>query len=525
MTQIKRALISCTDKSGILDLAKCLATHGTEILSTGGTAKLLRENGIAVKEVADYTGSPEILDGRLKTLHPKIHGGILGIRENTTHQKQMKDNGIGPIDLVVVNLYEFEKTIADPKCALDHAIENIDIGGPTMLRAAAKNYKDVLVVIDPTDYAELIRRIEAKELSEDFKFRLAVKVFQKTSQYDTAISAYLTKKLEAVSISAAPTEFPQSFVPEFTKIQDLRYGENPHQKAAFYREAGATSGIVNAKQTQGKELSFNNILDLESAYACCKEFSAPACVIVKHLNPCGVAIGTQPSDAFLKAREADPVSCFGGIVAINREVDGETARHMCDTFFEAIIAPSYNNEAIDLFAKKKNLRVMTLANFGAKTASLDFRRVSGGLLVQDADIEMLDLAKCEAVTKRKPTAAEIEDLNFGWRVVKHVKSNAIVFAKNKQTLGVGAGQMSRVDSVKIAAIKAVENLKDKDILVKSIMASDAFFPFRDGVDLAIKHGITAIAQPGGSVRDQEVIDACNENNIAMIFTGMRHFRH
>jgi phosphoribosylaminoimidazolecarboxamide formyltransferase / IMP cyclohydrolase len=520
--KIQRALISCTNKSGLEELGQFLHKNGVEILSTGGTAKLLRDCNIPVIDVSDFTGSPEILDGRLKTLHPKVHGGILAIRANESHQKQMAANDLKPIDLVIVNLYEFENTIAKEGCTLAQAIENIDIGGPTMLRAAAKNYKDVAVVIDPTDYAGLMEEIKTNStISQDTRFKLAVKVFNQTAKYDTAISSYLNLQ----SANDNQPVFSEDSSVQISKVQDLRYGENPHQKAALYKEAGATSGIINAKQWQGKELSFNNILDLESAYQCCREFQDPSCVIVKHLNPCGTATAEKLSEAFLRARSGDPVSCFGGIVALNQKVDKQTALLMAETFFEGIIAPDYDEDALEVFKGKKNLRIMSLSNFDNRQGDLDYRRVEGGFLVQDADNECVDLASCEVVTDRKPTEQELKDLNFAWKIVKHVKSNAIVFAKDAQSVGVGAGQMSRVDSVKIAARKAVESFKDESILQGAVMASDAFFPFRDGVDAAAKTGIKAIVQPGGSVRDKEVIEACNENGITMICTKMRHFRH
>lgn len=522
MQKISRALISCTDKTGLIELSRFLHQQNVQILSTGGTAKLLRDNDIPVTEVSDFTGSPEILDGRVKTLHPKIHGGLLGVRTDPNHQTQMLDNDISAIDLVIVNLYEFEKTIAQKNCTLDHAIENIDIGGPSMLRSAAKNYKFVTVISDPSDYEELKNQMANNGgTTEDFRYTLAQKVFAQTSSYDASIANYLSTGLKDTGTKT----FPDALSLTLKKIQDLRYGENPHQKAAFYREVGLNQGIVNARQWQGKELSFNNILDLESAFNCCRDFQETCCVIVKHLNPCGVATGSTVAEAFLRAREADPVSCFGGIVAMNREIDVQTAMMMAETFFEAIIAPSYSTEAMELFQKKKNLRIMTLSDFDNRQASIDFRRIGGGFLVQDSDIGMIDIKTCQVMTKRQPTAQELLDLNFAWRTVKHVKSNAIVFAKNQQSIGIGAGQMSRVDSVKIAAMKAKEYFKDDSILKNSVMASDAFFPFRDGIDQAAAFGIAAIIQPGGSVRDNEVIEACDQHNISMIFTGMRHFRH
>jgi phosphoribosylaminoimidazolecarboxamide formyltransferase/IMP cyclohydrolase len=503
-------------------------THGVEILSTGGTAKLLRDQKIAVTEVSDFTGSPEILNGRVKTLHPKIHGGLLSIRDNVDHQKQMEKNGILPIDLVIVNLYAFEKNIADSQCTLEHAIENIDIGGPSMLRSAAKNHRDVTVVTDPSDYAELEKQIAATGgTTEDFRFRLAVKVFQKTSAYDAAIANYLSN-IDLQSGRAqrpVPTQIcPQNFVVTLTKIQDLRYGENPHQKAAFYRDQNATHGLVNAQQLHGKELSFNNILDTQAAYGACQEFQEPACVIIKHANPCGTATAETLRGAFLRAKSGDPVSAFGGIVALNRQVDKETALALSEIFFEVILAPNYDAAALEILKAKKNLRLLVLKDFH-QTRDLDYRRVSGGFLVQDQDEGRVDLAKCVVPTKIKPTPMQLTDLAFAWQIVKHVKSNAIVFARGGQTLGVGAGQMSRVDSVRIATMKAREIFQNQDILKGSVMASDAFFPFRDGVDLAIQAGVAAIVQPGGSVRDEEVIKTCDEAGVAMVFTGMRHFRH
>lgn len=522
MNKIKRALVSCTDKSGLVEFVKFLVSEGVEILSTGGTAKLLRDNGLSVKDVSEYTGFPEIMNGRVKTLHPKVHGGLLALRDNSDHQKQMQQNDIQDIDMVVVNLYAFEDTVAKPDVTLEDAIENIDIGGPSMLRSAAKNYKSVTVVTDPKDYPCLQDEIKDKgNTSLETRKKLAVKVFGKTANYDQAIFNYLSaqdekenKLREQISIS-------------LEKVQDLRYGENPHQKAAFYNVKGSTyEGFAAAKQLQGKELSFNNILDTEAAYQCCAEFKDIACVIVKHNNPCGVAVSNTLSDAFLKARAGDPVSSFGGIVALNRKVDGETALIMAETFFEVIIAPGYEKEAFDIFSRKKNLRLLELSNFGARDAdSLDIRFVNGGVLVQDRDLEMVDLSTCPVPTKRKPTAEELEALKFVWRVGKHVKSNAIVFGKGQQVLGVGAGQMSRVDSVKLAAMKAKEHFKSEDVLKGAVVASDAFFPFRDNIDQMAKHGIAAIVQPGGSVRDQEVIDACDEYNMAMVFSGMRHFKH
>lgn len=512
--KIKRALLSCTDKTGLVDFAKFLASKNIEMISTGGTAKLLKDNQIPVKEISEFTGFPEIMDGRVKTLHPKVHGGLLAVRDNKNHQNALKENQIQEIDLLVVNLYAFEKTVADPHCSFENAIENIDIGGPSMLRSAAKNHKYVTVVVDPEDYARVQNAIAKNSLNDDLRFELALKAFQTTARYDTAISTYLShKELPLLSFS-------------FQKIQDLRYGENPHQQAAFYKYADPhlAKGLVQAKQLHGKELSFNNILDTESAYRCCQDFSEPTCVIVKHGNPCGTASSPNLYEAFLRARAGDPVSSFGGVVVCNRPLDKQTALNMAETFFEVILAPTFANEALEILKKKKNLRLLTLDSFQNKISGQEIRCVSGGVLVQDFDTKLINPKECDVVTKRKPTEMEWIDLEFAWRVVKHVKSNAIVLAKDKQSLGVGAGQMSRVDSVKIAASKA-EEFFSKQALSKAVMASDAFFPFRDGIDVAAPFGIKAIVQPGGSVRDQEVIEACDENNITMVFTKTRHFRH
>lgn len=518
-SKITRALISCTDKTGIAPFAKLLAERGIEILSTGGTAKVLREAGIAVKDVSDHTGFPEMLDGRVKTLHPKIHGGLLGRRDHPDHARQMAAHGIAPIDLVIVNLYAFEQTVAKSGTTWEEAIENIDIGGPSMLRSAAKNHHDVTVVIDPADYSRVMEQIRATgTTSLALRKELAAKVYRATSLYDAAIADYFASQIES--------GLPRVVSLAFEKAQDLRYGENPHQKAAFYRDAGkAPSGLAAAAQLQGKELSFNNILDAEAALACCREFSEPACVIVKHNNPCGAAIGERLGDAFIDARKCDPVSSFGGIVAMNRVIDGKTALIMAETFFEVIIAPGYDDEALAIFKSKKNLRLLALKDFTSPSAGWDLRRVSGGLLIQERDAQIVTAQSAKPVTKRQPTPGELSALNFAWKIAKHVKSNAIVFADAKRTLGIGAGQMSRVDSVRLAAMKATEAFGDAKILKGSALASDAFFPFRDGLDAAAKYGIAAVIQPGGSVRDEEVIQSANEHNLAMLFTGMRHFRH
>ncbi|MFH1357388.1 MAG: bifunctional phosphoribosylaminoimidazolecarboxamide formyltransferase/IMP cyclohydrolase [bacterium] len=526
MFKISRALISCTDKTGLDTFGKFLADRGVEILSTGGTAKVLKAAGVRVVEVSDYTGSPEILDGRLKTLHPKIHGGILGIRNNEKHQSQMAENDIKPIDLLIVNLYAFEKTISDPSVTLQDAIENIDIGGPTMLRAAAKNYEDVAIICDPNDYNAVRQELEEHgTLSRTFRFELARKVFNQTAKYDTAIAAYLNKIAASKEAEKHEPVMPEDLTLSFKKVAGLRYGENPQQQAALYTEEDAHEGIIQAMQLQGKELSFNNIMDMEAAWKCCQEFNEPTCVIVKHMNPCGVAMSEKLSDCYLKARAGDPVSCFGGIVAFNRSVDLATARLMAETFFEVVIAPGYEEEALAIFAKKKNLRLMSHKGFATKSKALDYRRVTGGLLVQENDADIKDVMQCLVATKKQPSPQEMADLNFAWKVVKHVKSNAIVFAKDKQIIGVGAGQMSRVDSVKIAARKAKESFEKDEILHNAVMASDAFFPFRDGVELAFSYGIKAVVQPGGSMRDKEVIEACDEQDVSMVFTGMRHFKH
>lgn len=519
MAKITRALISVSDKTGIVAFSQALAGYGVEILSTGGTAKLLREAGLSVKDVSEFTGFPEMLDGRVKTLHPKVHGGLLGIRSNPEHRAKMQEHGIEPIDMVVVNLYPFEATVAKPDCSLEEAIENIDIGGPTMLRSAAKNNHDVTVLVDAADYAAVLEEMAATAgcVSEKTNFRLAVKVYQHTSAYDGAISNWL-----GVRLGEAVEEYPETFTLQVKKAQDLRYGENPHQSAAFYVERGITEPCVsNAVQLQGKELSFNNIIDLDAAIETVKEFTdKPAAVIIKHTNPCGVALGDSPLSAYLKARECDPVSAFGGIVGFNRIVDAAAARELTSTFLEAVIAPGYDVEALAIFTAKKNVRVMQVPLLDRYTAAgYDLKRVVGGLLLQGRDLGMVASADCRVVTERQPTAQELAALDFAWRVCKHVKSNAIVFTSKDQTVGIGAGQMSRVDSSKIAVQKALLPIKG------TVLASDAFFPFRDGVDAAAEAGVTAIIQPGGSVRDEEVIQAANEHGMAMVLTSMRHFRH
>jgi phosphoribosylaminoimidazolecarboxamide formyltransferase/IMP cyclohydrolase len=518
--KITRALISVSNKTGVVDFARDLAEAGVEILSTGGTARLLRDNGIQVMEVSDYTGFPEMMDGRVKTLHPKIHGGILGRRG--TDDEVMERHGIGRIDLVAVNLYPFQQAVADPDCTLENAIENIDIGGPTMIRAAAKNHRDVAVVVDPHDYGQIIQEIREHdgEVSTTTCYRLAVKTFEHTAQYDGAIANHLG----AIAADGGRSHFPATINLQFRQSQAMRYGENPHQKAAFFVEAAvAESSIATAHQLQGKELSYNNIADTDAALECVKQFDeGPTCVIVKHANPCGVATAGSLLDAYDRAYSTDPESAFGGIIAFNGELDGETANAIIERqFVEVIIAPTVSAEAIEAVKAKKNIRLLTCGEWAAEDIHrLDFKRVNGGLLVQDADLQLL--TETRVVTERAPSEDEMRDLLFSWRVAKFVKSNAIVYAKDGMTIGVGAGQMSRVNSARIAGIKA----EHAGLEVKgSVMASDAFFPFRDGIDNAAAAGISAVIQPGGSMRDEEVIAAANEHGIAMIFTGMRHFRH
>ncbi len=519
MGKIKRAIVSVSDKRGIVSFVKGLAEMGVEILSTGGTAKTLREQGIQVKDISEYTGFPEMLDGRVKTLHPKVHGGLLGQRSKPEHMRQMSEQGILPIDLVAVNLYPFEATVAREDCTLEEAIENIDIGGPTMLRSAAKNYPDVTVIVDPEDYDGVLNELKEKgEVSLETNFRLAKKVFQHTARYDGAISNYLGQIEEGKKVSL----FPETFTFQVKKVQELRYGENPHQRAAFYREYSvAEPSVSNAIQLQGKELSYNNILDIDSAYETVKEFEEPAVVIIKHNNPCGVAISSRLVDAYRKARDCDPVSAFGGIVGFNRAVDRETAKEMMDIFLEAIIAPGYEPEALEILRAKKDLRILQtppLKDY-VPQKGFDLRKVVGGLLVQDRDLGKVTMEQWKVVTKRIPTEEETKAMAFGWKVAKHVKSNAIVLAREDRTIGIGAGQMSRVDSTRLAVMKARSSTQG------TVLASDAMFPFRDNVDEAAKAGVSAIIQPGGSIRDDEVIAAADQYNMAMVFTGMRHFRH
>jgi phosphoribosylaminoimidazolecarboxamide formyltransferase/IMP cyclohydrolase len=516
--KIQRALISVSDKAGVVDFAKSLLKLGAEILSTGGTAQLLRLNGVVVTEVADYTGFPEMMEGRVKTLHPKVHGGILARRDKPDHVASMKEHGIPPIDMVVVNLYPFAQAVAKPGCTLEDAIENIDIGGPAMVRAAAKNHEFVAVVTDPADYASIAEKMKASggALDFDLRYSLAAKAFSHTAEYDGMISNWLTSH----DANGIARPFPDRFNAQFRLAQALRYGENPHQSAAFYVERDPPPGtLARFKQVQGKELSYNNIADADAAWECCRTFDVPACVIVKHANPCGVAIADSPVAAYRNAFLTDPTSAFGGIIAFNRPVDGDTAEEVAQQFVEVVIAPSYEDAALQIFAGKKNVRLLTI-EMARDFNRHDMKRVGGGLLVQTTDD--FDVAELRIVTKRDPAKDEMNDLLFAFRVAKFVKSNAIVFARHGMTLGVGAGQMSRVDSSRIAALKA----KNAGLRLRgSVAASDAFFPFRDGLDVIAKMGAKAVIQPGGSVRDNEVIAAADEHGIAMVFTGMRHFRH
>lgn len=515
---VQRALISVSDKTGILELSKALIEAGVEILSTGGTAKLLTENSLPVTEVSEHTGFPEMMDGRVKTLHPKIHGGILGRRG--IDDEVMKLNGIDPIDLIVVNLYPFEATIAKENCSLEDAIENIDIGGPTMVRAAAKNHAFVSIVVDPKDYSRVIAEINTGGITKETRFDLAVKAFEHTSNYDGNIANYLGK----INSDGTQANFPRTINLQFDKVQEMRYGENPHQQAAFYKEANPVEvSVASATQIQGKELSYNNVADTDAALECVKSFAEPACVIVKHANPCGVAIADNLMGAYESAYKTDPTSAFGGIIAFNRPLEDDVAAEIIKRqFVEVIIAPSVTDAAKAVLSEKKNVRVLECGQWGKSVPSLDFKRINDGLLVQDRDLGMVSIEDLQVVTEKKPTEDQLHDLLFAWKVAKFVKSNAIVYVKNSTTIGVGAGQMSRVYSAKVAGIKAAdENLE----VTGSVMSSDAFFPFRDGIDAAHEAGITAVIQPGGSMRDDEVIAAANEHGMAMVFTSMRHFRH
>ena len=526
---IKRALLSVSDKTGIVEFATALHEAGVELLSTGGTAKLLADKGLPVIEVSNYTGHPEIMDGRVKTLHPKIHGGILARRG--TDEAVMAENNIGPIDLVAVNLYPFAATVAKEDCTLEDAIENIDIGGPTMVRAAAKNHKDVTIVVNAADYPRVLSEMQGNEgsLTYHTRFDLAIKAFEHTAEYDGMIANYFGARLDSTDCADdcehEHSEFPRTYNIQVSKKQDLRYGENSHQSAAFYVENNIQeASVATATQLNGKELSFNNIADTDAALECVKEFDEPACVIVKHANPCGVALGENILEAYDRAFKTDPTSAFGGIIAFNRELDATTAQAIIDRqFVEVIIAPSVSQAATDIVATKKNVRLLVCGDWaGQLTEGYDFKRVNGGLLIQERDFGMVDMEDLKVVSKVQPTEAQLRDLMFCWKVAKYVKSNAIVYCKDSMTIGVGAGQMSRVYSAKIAGIKAA----DEDLEVAgSVMASDAFFPFRDGIDAAAAAGIKAVIQPGGSMRDDEVIAAADEHGIAMVFTGMRHFRH
>ncbi len=519
LVQVRRALISVSDKAGIVEFARALQAMGVELLSTGGTWRLLKEQGLSVTEVSEYTGFPEMMDGRVKTLHPKVHGGILARRGQD--DAVMAAHGIQAIDMVVVNLYPFEATVARPGCSLEDAIENIDIGGPTMVRAAAKNHRFVSIVVNAADYSAILAEMQANNGATSLatRFDLAIKAYEHTAAYDGAIANHF-----GTLVPGGSATFPRTFNTQFHKVQEMRYGENPHQQAAFYVEAHpAEAGVATAKQIQGKELSYNNVADTDAALECVKNFAEPACVIVKHANPCGVAVAADIGRAYQLAFATDPESAFGGIIAFNRELDAATARAIVDSqFVEVIIAPSVSAEAAAAVADKKNVRLLVCGAWSAPGPAFDYKRVNGGLLVQDRDLGMISAADLKVVSKVQPSEQQLRDLLFAWKVAKFVKSNAIVYAANGQTVGVGAGQMSRINSARIAAIKA----EHAGLAVRgSVMASDAFFPFRDGIDNAGEAGIAAVIQPGGSIRDDEVIAAADEHGMAMVFTGMRHFRH
>jgi phosphoribosylaminoimidazolecarboxamide formyltransferase / IMP cyclohydrolase len=522
-----RALISVSDKTGVLDLAKRLSAMGVQLISTGGTAKLLADAGLSVSEVAEVTGFPEMLDGRVKTLHPNVHGGLLARRDVPAHMAALQAHHIDTIDILVVNLYPFEATVAKPGCTLEDAIENIDIGGPAMVRSAAKNWKDVAVLTDASQYADVLDEIKIHgKVSDKTKFALSVAAFNRISNYDAAISDYLS----SLNADGTHAQFPAQANGRFVKLQDLRYGENPHQSAAFYRDLYPAPGsLVTAVQLQGKELSYNNIADADAAWECVKSFSAPACVIVKHANPCGVAVGADALDAYSKAFQTDPTSAFGGIIALNRTLDERGALSISKQFVEVLMAPDYTPEALAVFKAKANVRVLKIALPPGGTSAWeqgrnaqDVKRVGSGLLIQSADNKEISEADLRVVTKLQPTPTQLQDLLFAWKVAKYVKSNAIVFCKNGMTMGVGAGQMSRLDSARIASIKAGHA---QLALQGTAVASDAFFPFRDGLDVVVDAGATCIIQPGGSMRDAEVIAAADERGVAMVFTGVRHFRH
>ena len=521
LKKVSRALISVSDKNGIVDFARALQELNIELLSTGGTFRLLKENNISVTEVSDYTNFPEMMDGRVKTLHPKVHGGILGRRG--VDDEVMEEHSIKPIDMVVVNLYPFASTVSDPTCTLPDAIENIDIGGPTMVRSAAKNHKDVAVLVNNNDYAEVVEELKKNQgqLKYQTRYELMVKAFEHTAGYDGMIANHFGSR----GSDNTARDFSNTFNMQYFKTQEMRYGENPHQKAAFYTEASPTeASVATAKQLQGKELSFNNIADTDAALECVKQFNEPACVIVKHANPCGVAVASDIGAAYELAFATDPESAFGGIIAFNRELDSKTARAICEKqFVEVIIAPTVSADASAVVAEKKNVRLLACGMWDSQRPNdFDYKRVNGGLLIQDRDNGMVCERDLKVVSKRIPTSSEMSDMLFAWKVAKMVKSNAIIYAKNNQTIGVGAGQMSRINSARIAGIKAEHAGLD---VVGAVMASDAFFPFRDGIDNAGKAGISCIIQPGGSMRDDEVITAANEHGMAMVFTGMRHFRH
>jgi phosphoribosylaminoimidazolecarboxamide formyltransferase/IMP cyclohydrolase len=525
MRRVRRALLSASDKTGLVPFASGLVGLGVELISTGGTARILRDAGLPVAEVAEITGFPEILDGRVKTLHPRIHGALLGIRDNPEHERQMAAEGIAPIDLVAITLYPFEATIGKADTSLGQAIENIDIGGPAILRSAAKNFQDVAALMDPADYPNVLDELKQKNgaLSLTTRFALAQKAFALTARYDAIIAGFL----EGGELAADGTwsgrgekhpAFPSILHVRLEKLQELRYGENPHQRAAFYRDLDLRDGIASARQLHGKALSYNNIMDLHAAWELAWEWTEPVVVIIKHTNPCGVATAGDLVQAYTRARDADPISAYGGILGTNRPLDAATAREIVSTFVEAIVAPGYAPEALATLQDRKNLRLLELPQV-ERCRSYEMRRVSGGMLVQDRDDAVLDLASQKVVTRRVPAGAEMKALHFAWRVAKHVKSNAIVLATAQATVGIGAGQMSRIDSVRLARMKATFPTQG------TALASDAFFPFRDGIDAAAEAGVTAVIQPGGSVRDAEVIAAADEHGMAMVFTGIRHFRH
>ena len=522
MPKIQRAILSVTDKTGIIEFAQKLVAMKVELYSTGGTAKLLRDSGVGVKDISELTGFPEMMDGRVKTLHPKVHGGILHVRSNAGHVAAAREHGIQPIDMVVVNLYAFEKTAAKPGVSFDELIENIDIGGPSMVRSAAKNFRDVAIVTSPADYGSIVQEMEQSggELSLATRWRFAQKAFATTAAYDSAISSTLAGILldgtgQEFQMAQGESAFPASLRFSFNKVMDLRYGENPHQRAAMYSD-GSSGGLANSRQLQGKELSYNNIVDLQAAWDLAQDFDEIACAIIKHTNPAGAATGATLREAYLRALETDPVSAYGGVIGVNRVLDGATAEEMAKLFVEAIAAPGFDAQALARFAARKNLRLVEVKQIQSKYA---LKPVSGGMLVQDTDVRRLSGSDLKVVSKRKPTDEEMRALMFAWKVCKHVKSNAIVYAREGQTVGVGAGQMSRVDSCKIGAMKAILPLQG------TVAASDAFFPFPDGVEEIARAGATAVIQPGGSMRDQEVIDAADRLGLAMVLTGIRHFRH